>query len=162
MKISFFVAGIPAPGGSKRGFVNRKTGKVIITEDCKRSKPWRERVASEASRAYQGPPLDAPLVLRIVFYIMRPKSHYRTGKNSAILRADAPPYPGKIPDSTKLLRSTEDACTGTLWVDDSRITDTHIYRRFHQRPGAQIDVWEKSDDIAATRGTEIRNILNAE
>ena len=34
-EISFWVPGIPKPAGSKRGFVNRKTGGVIITDACK-------------------------------------------------------------------------------------------------------------------------------
>ena len=46
--IDFWVAGVPAPGGSKKAFYNPKIGRAIITEDNKRSKPWRALVSQAA------------------------------------------------------------------------------------------------------------------
>jgi hypothetical protein len=49
--LRFSVFGKPQPAGSKKGFVNPKTGRVIITEDAKNSKPWRQQVAGAAEHA---------------------------------------------------------------------------------------------------------------
>ena len=45
MKIEFTIVGKPATAGSKRAF-RLKTGRVVVTDDCARSKPWRQEVAS--------------------------------------------------------------------------------------------------------------------
>jgi Holliday junction resolvase RusA-like endonuclease len=60
-----------------------------------------------------------------------------------------------MPDLTKLMRSTEDALTGILWVDDARITDQHARKRYcepGQAPGAQISisVWEREPGAVRT------------
>ena len=143
MLIEFFVPGIPAPGGSKRGFNHSKTGRVIVLEDCKRSGPWRDRVAFYAREAYSGELLDGPLEVRITFALVRPKGHFRTGKNSHIVRDSAPRYPTTKPDVLKLARSTEDALTGVLWVDDARTVDMTIRKIYDARPGAWIAVETK-------------------
>src|SRR5439155_11783574 len=38
--IRFVVYGLPQPRGSKNAFVNRKTGKAIVTDDNPRSREW--------------------------------------------------------------------------------------------------------------------------
>lgn len=137
MRITFFVPGIPQPGGSKRGFV--VNGKAVITEDAKKSKPWRVSVQGAAREAYQGPPLDAPLALFVTFQMPRPRGHYGTRGQ---LRASARPFPTVKPDATKLVRSLEDALTGIIWRDDTLIVSQHIDKIYHETPGAivMIDV----------------------
>jgi Holliday junction resolvase RusA-like endonuclease len=44
------------------------------------------------------------------------------------------------PDLDKYLRSTGDAMTGTLYVDDSRIVEIAASKRFGATPGARIRV----------------------
>lgn len=120
--IEFFVAGLPRPGGSKRAFYVAKLGRAVITEDCKTSKDWRAAVAQAAHEAMAGRPLlTGPLRLTIRFRFPRPKGHYRTGKKAAELRDSAPRYHVTKPDTTKLVRSTEDALKGIIWRDDSQV-----------------------------------------
>lgn len=120
--IAFTVLGRPAPAGSKRAFPNPRTGGVIVADDSKRSRPWKSQVAWEASEAADGL-LQGPLALDVVFVLARPKSHWRTGANSHLLRASAPVFPTVKPDATKLLRAVEDACTGIIWTDDAQVVD---------------------------------------
>ena len=75
MTITFFVPGIPAPGGSKRSFRHRHSGKIITREDCKRNPGWRSVVAASAMQAYSGPPLTGPLSLQVSFHMPRPKGN---------------------------------------------------------------------------------------
>jgi Holliday junction resolvase RusA-like endonuclease len=121
----------PAPQGSKRGFVNPRTQRVQLVEMSPHVGNWREAVRSEALKALQAQPgwrpLDEPVHGFMVFTTVRPRSHYRTGKNSHLLRPDAPIQPPSAPDLSKLLRSTEDALTAAgVWRDDARVVE---YRR---------------------------------
>lgn len=140
--VTFWVPGIPKPGGSKRGFLNPKTKRVIITEDCKASKDWRTSVAFVAAAAI---PLWLPGPLRVTFsfYFLRPSGHYRTGKNAGRLRASAAGYPTGRPDLTKLIRSTEDALKAIAWRDDSQIVYQVATKRYADEgkaAGAQITI----------------------
>ena len=140
--IEFFVPGIPQPGGSKKGFYNRKAGRVVIVEDCKRNKEWRAVVALAARRAYHGEPLTGPVRLNIYFYMPRPKSHYGTGKKSGELKLTAPYFHTNKPDRTKLQRSTEDAMTGIIWRDDTQVVDGVTSKIYDRTPGADIKITE--------------------
>lgn len=136
-----WVPGIPRPGGSKRAFVNPKTGRAIITDAAgQNTKDWKATVKTFAFNNYHGDPIDMPL--RVVFYFVfpRPKSHYRTGKFSGELRADAPLFKETQPDVLKLIRPAEDACTGILWVDDARIVQEPGFKVWGIQPGLRMIV----------------------
>jgi len=121
--MEFTVLGTPAPAGSKRGFVNKKTGAVILTDANKNAKPWQAEVRNAAWEALPDHWLlmDGPVKLTLRFYRPRPKAHYGTGRNSRVLKDSAPPYPTGRPDALKLARAVEDALTGIIWRDDSQI-----------------------------------------
>lgn len=133
-KLIFFVPGIPKPGGSKRVFHNKRTGKAMVTDACKTNKDWRAVVANTALYAMSDNKFDKfesePLHLSVVFFMPRPKGHYRTGKNAHLLRQSAPAYPTTKPDATKLLRALEDALTGILWRDDAQIVLQMVSKKY--------------------------------
>ena len=139
--LKFFVPGVPAPGGSKKGFYNKKSGKIIMAPDSKKTKPWMQAVAGCVRAEYDGELLTGPLCVDFQFRFLRPKSHYGTGRNAIYLKDSAPLHPTVKPDRTKILRSTEDALTGVLWKDDSQIVagePTKIY--VERNPGVVITV----------------------
>ena len=86
------------------------------------------------------PVLTGPLVVEMMFYLSRPKSHYGTGRNHRKVKPSAPRYHTKKPDLTKIIRSTEDALTGIVWRDDSQIVarDSGKLYADHQPPGVRI------------------------
>lgn len=139
--IRFFVQGIPAPGGSKR-FVgmSKRTGRAILIDaGGAKNKNWKRTVAHIGKDAWGNRPLlTQALSLQVIFTMPRPKCHYRTGKNAHLLREDAPQRPTTKPDTTKLLRSTEDALTGILWADDAQIVEQHASKRYGDTAGAVI------------------------
>lgn len=140
---SFFVPGIPQPGGSKRGFV--VNGRAVITEDAKKSKPWRAVVALAARDAMAGaPPMDAPLRLVVVFVLPRPKGHF--GRRG--LLPSARPWPSTKPDTTKLLRALEDACTGIVWRDDTQVVQQLAWKVYGPIPGAAVSIALPDGSIA--------------
>jgi len=118
--ISFFVPGIPAPGGSKKfvGFA-KSTGRAILVDAAgQRNKDWRASVATVAAACMSGvSPLEGPLFVRLTFLMPRPKGHR---KPNGDLRKGAPAYPTTRPDCLKISRSTEDAMTGIVWRDDAQ------------------------------------------
>lgn len=85
-------------------------------------------------------PLSGPIKLHIIFYLPRPQSHYRTGKNSEVLKENAPLWHEKRPDGLKLRRSVEDALTGIAWIDDSQIAVGTEEKRYGERIGAEIRI----------------------
>jgi Holliday junction resolvase RusA-like endonuclease len=125
--IEFTVYGKAQPAGSKRAFVNKKTGRAQVVDDNVESKPWQAEVKAAAIEAMDGEngypdTLTGPLVLELVFVRPRLQSHY--GANG--LLPSAPVAPIKRPDATKLTRGVEDALTGIVWRDDSQIVEQHV------------------------------------
>lgn len=142
--ISFFVAGVAKPAGSKRAFFIKKLNRAIITDANPNSKDWKIDVKHRAQERYDGPLLTCPLAVKFTFYILRPKGHYRTGKNIQLLRDGAPAFPASKPDVLKLSRGVEDALTGIIWKDDAQIVTEHIAKRYAHAPGVQIDIYEEA------------------
>ena len=112
------VRGIPAAQGSKRHVGN---GRMV--ESSRAVGPWREAVRAETQRAMNGHlPAFGPVHVEAFFYLPRPKSHYRTGRNAHLLRPSAPRYPFGKPDVDKLARAVLDGLTaGGAWRDDSQV-----------------------------------------
>jgi len=137
--ISFFVPGIPRPGGSKTAFRNKYTGRIQVV-DASKNQDWKSIVAYSARQAYSGEPLLGPVRLKIIFQMPRPKSHYGTGCNNGRLKTSAPYYHTVAPDATKLLRSTEDALKAILWKDDSQVAIQEVEKVYGAIPGAKIEV----------------------
>ena len=145
--IDFTVIGKPEPGGSKKGFYIN--GHVVIADANKNVKSWKkqvERVAfevmcktAEVGQDYEI--LEGPLQVEFRFGLRRPKSHY--GKNGLNKAGQAKPHPTSAPDTTKLVRAVEDACTGIVWKDDAQIvrqTASKMYVPHTGEPFARVIV----------------------
>lgn len=139
--VTFCVYGTPAPQGSKRGFVNRSGG-VSMVESSAKVKPWRQDVKHAAlDFLAAGDPITGPVRVDITFLLARPKGHYRTGKNSALLRDSAPEFPAVKPDVDKLLRSTLDALgEAGVWKDDAQVVGANVWKLYADPkvPGAYV------------------------
>lgn len=119
-------------------------------------KSWDSAVreaAAQAVGACDAPPfVGVALRLEIEFRMARPAGHWGSGKHAGTLKPSAPRFPAVKPDSSKLLRATEDSLIGVVFDDDSRIVDTHI-RKVYARPGeagATIIVAAIDEDVATT------------
>jgi crossover junction endodeoxyribonuclease RusA len=122
-ELDIFVPGKPAPQGSAKGFVNRKTGGVIIVKDNdKTQKTWRGDIREQAITAWAGrDALDCPVRLLITFVMPRPKSLPKTRPT---------PYAVKRPDLDKLTRAICDALTSAnIYTDDSQIVSLYASKR---------------------------------
>lgn len=123
--ISFFVAGDPAPQGSKVSY-----GKGRMVESSKKLKPWRERVTVEAKTHVLDEPLDGHLRLIVNFYMPAP-AKTRFGSR-----------PAGTPDLDKLVRAVGDALTASKIIkDDARIVSLIAHKHWAlDTPGAEITI----------------------
>ena len=147
--ITFHVAGIPAPQGSKTAMPVRKngklTGKTNLVESSKALKPWRTLVTHQARRAKPKgfTPYVGAVRVEVIFRFPRPKGHYGTGRNAGTLKPSAPEHHITKPDADKLLRAIFDGLTAAgIYRDDSQVIETYAAKRYAHgdNPGATISV----------------------
>ncbi len=152
--ISFFVPGIPAPGGSKKAFPihtgrfkpNRKgipteIIRVVVSDAAgQKNKDWRSSVIEACTSVFTSVPLRCPVKLNVIFYMPYRKGDFGIGKNKGVLKKDAPQFCITRPDATKLLRALEDALTSVLWFDDCQVVALQAVKIYSLRPGALVQV----------------------
>src|ERR1051326_3570288 len=111
--VEFFVAGTPAPQGSKRAFRTR-TGAVIVDTNQPQLRPWRALIADATRQAMNGrPPLDGPVWVKLRFYFPQPKVR---------AKHPTPAAKGNGPDVDKLCRAALDGLVdGGLMIDDRQV-----------------------------------------
>jgi Holliday junction resolvase RusA-like endonuclease len=92
-------------------------------------------------------PLDTSLAVRVTFVVPRPKGHYHwSTRRHGEVKENAPACPTVKPDTTKLMRALEDACTGILWRDDAQIVLQVISKVYGKTAGAFVEVWTSGGD----------------
>lgn len=154
--ISIVVYGEAQPAGSKTAFRHPHTKQVIVKDANDGAKDWKDSVRQAAGQQYQGEILTGPVVLEVIFYRQRNKGHYGTGRNAGILKDSAPAYPITKPDTTKLLRGTEDALTGIVYRDDSQVVHQVASKRFGNPVRVEIKVRQMDfDTVGAARQAEL-------
>ena len=136
------VIGLPAPKGSKTAFI--VGGRAIVTDKAPMNRakdklsPWKLAVTAAVQAriiALGHPsPLDAPLAVRVQFWLPKPES-----ASKRVL------YPMRKPDLDKLARAALDLCSKSVWTDDARIVSLTLEKRFAngRPPGMTLAVWEE-------------------
>src|SRR2546421_13061124 len=115
--LQFRVFGKASGMGSKKAFVPKGWTRAIVTDSNRNLKSWQSLVAEAAGRAIteRADPwklLDGPIRLSVAFYLPRPQSLPK--KILAMTKA---------PDTSKLIRATEDALSGVVWRDDALVCE---------------------------------------
>lgn len=142
-RLSFTVAGQARPKGSK--FIRyTKEKRPYLVEVSKELKAWMDSVSLQA-RAAMGPnvKMEGPVRLELAFYTPRPRSHYRSGQFSSILRDGMPERPLKRPDLTKLTRGVEDALVGVIFQDDAQVVE-QATAKYWGDARVEVTVWNLS------------------
>jgi Holliday junction resolvase RusA-like endonuclease len=83
-------------------------------------------------------PFEGPLKLDVHAFFGRPKSHYRTGKNSHILKDDAPLWKTSKPDRDNVDKFVLDSLTKIYWKDDAMICAGEILKQYSDKPRLEI------------------------
>lgn len=139
--LRFAVPGIPVPQGSSRAFA--RGGRVVVTSDNARLRPWRSTVTAAAAEARgDAPAMAGPIRVRLGFTFPRPAGHF--GKRG--LRPSAPVYPAVRPDLDKLVRAVLDALTESGCIrDDAQVVTLFAGKRYGEAPGVSVIV--STEDI---------------
>lgn len=129
--------------GSKRGFVHPHLKRVVIVDDNDKAlKGWRQEIIDAMQRTKPPRALDCSIAVSVVLYVPRPQTHYRTGDHAGELKPNAPRLPAAGRDIDKVARAILDAGQiACWWVNDARITDLHIRRRYDDGIGERTWVW---------------------
>lgn len=141
---SFFVPGVPVPKGSAKAFYIKKINRTVVTQtNAAKQKPWASLIAVKAEEAHVILSVSGAVRLNMTFLLPRPRSHYRSGANAALLKDSAPKFPVSKPDVDKLVRCVADALTEVAYRDDSQVTAIYaekVYAVASEGAGVQIDV----------------------
>lgn len=126
--------------GSKRGFVHPHLKRVVIVDDNDKAlKSWRQEVVDAMQRTKPMKPLDCSVAVNILIYVPRPRTHYRADGGIKPAAARVPPS-GK--DIDKVARAILDAGQiACWWVNDARVSDLHLRRRYDDGIGERTWVW---------------------
>ena len=120
MNLSLTVYGTPIPQGSTKAFMRKGARFPVVTADNKKTKPWRQEIASTAEAQLAGqPPTPDAVEVAATFSFAKPKSAPKrvTQKTTK-------------PDADKLLRALLDALTGIAFHDDSQVVDVRGKKLF--------------------------------
>lgn len=123
----FFIEGIPKPQPRPRGF---SRGKFI--KFYSETTEWKKQVKI-ISKLYckEGVYFDQAIEVNLNFQFHRPKSHYRSGKFSHLLKDSAPEYHIFKPDKDNLEKAVTDGLTdGGLFSDDCIIIQGFTSKKY--------------------------------
>lgn len=131
--VAFTIPGEPVAQGSMVAAISRTTGKPFVKSGNEaKLRRWRTHAATVAGEAFRSRmiPKGVPLMIEARFYFERPKNQHGTGRNSAIVKASAPPVPVVRPDGDKLCRALFDALTGVIYADDAQIATHQVWKLY--------------------------------
>ena len=140
----FFVGGDPK--GQPRPRVAVIAGQARLYNG-KAAKGWCDAVKLSAmqacSRFNVSPMVDSAVCLDMEFYMPRPASHMRTGKNKGKLKDWAPYWHTKKPDGDNAVKLVMDQLHGILYDDDKVVVSISAVKRYTlegEDPGCRIKV----------------------
>lgn len=125
--IDFIVDTRPIPQGSMGGICTTRddgTPVTVLKADNPRTHPYRRLVGFAALQARAAAGIyeifaarDVPVRVAMTFVFVKPKSAPASRTRPVVK-----------PDYDKLARSTTDAMTGVLWVDDDQVVDADLHK----------------------------------
>jgi Holliday junction resolvase RusA-like endonuclease len=87
-------------------------------------------------------PYDEPLRLIIDLFFTRPKNHFRSGKNSHMLKENAPLWHISRPDVDNCIKAIFDSLNKVFWRDDAIIAECGVRKRYSDMPRIEIKIYK--------------------
>lgn len=143
MVICKSIIGTPKPQPRPRAF--SRGGRAGVYNP-KTADAWKATIAASLVE-YRDLQLEGRIWLNLEFRMLRPKSHFGTGRNAENLKKQAPDHHIQKPDIDNLVKSTMDAITNLgLWRDDCQV-DNLITRKVwvDDDPGVNIIIEQKTN-----------------
>jgi len=156
--LTFHVPGQPATKGSGTPYFDERINKYRVKQSSKRLAPWEKSIATLTKAALVRAGLaprdeaaaipEGPVVMRLLFWLDRPKAHF-IGGDGQRLRATAPQLHAKKLDLDKLARAVGDALVkARLLGDDGQIARIEAEKRWAdpaRGPGVRIEIETLND-----------------
>lgn len=115
----------------------RRFGRGIRLYDPPKTATFKRKLHKLAKENYHGKPLDGELEVTVIFGRSVQKS---ISKKERKLRLLGRHRPIVKPDLDNYIKSTLDALTGVLWVDDNAIVKLVAEKRYMEQPRIEIEV----------------------
>ncbi len=145
MNIKLKVPAIPVAQPRPRATAINGKARMFEAKKTHAIHAFKAAVQMAASQAYQGPPLEGPLMLSLTCVLNR------TGKLKK--RSDNPPYyANKKPDLDNLMKSVADALNGILYRDDAQICEVAMVKTVaagNEQPHVAIEICQLDDETLA-------------
>jgi Holliday junction resolvase RusA-like endonuclease len=135
MEIKRVVLGEPKPQARHRHFTR---GEFSGSYDP--SAKLKETFAGILQAEAPKEPISEPMCLELTFYMARPHSHYRSGKNSDMLKDNAPEHHSGRPDLDNLTKFVQDALNKIYYRDDALICQLVACKLYSERPRTEITI----------------------
>ena len=117
----------------------RRAGNRIIMYDP--SSKDKDRFKKECVEFEPKQPLEGAISVSMVFSMPRPKSHYRGGRFSHLLKKTAPDQHISRPDIDNIIKFYLDAMTGTFWKDDACVCTVEASKIYSNQGSVEIEYW---------------------
>jgi Holliday junction resolvase RusA-like endonuclease len=137
--ITFSVLGTPVAKGTA---IISKHGKFAHLRSPEKTVNAERTLLAQALPHKPDTPWEGPIGIKVKCVFARPKCHYRTGKNSHLLRDDAPELHIVKPDASNLLKMVEDALKEVFFKDDSQIVMPIPYKVYGDVPRIEITIYK--------------------
>lgn len=131
--LEMLIIGEAKPQGSKTGYLNPKTGRIILTEASKALKPWRDHAAKamriQAKDAgWSKLPAHQAVKVTLHFGMKAPVKTVRMLHTTK-------------PDLDKLVRAMLDAASmAEIWADDNQVVEIVARKDYANRPAVMMRV----------------------
>ena len=118
-----------------------RSGRMYDPSANDKKQMWLQIAKFKPKQALKG---DIQLI--VTFFMKRPKSHYRTGKYSHILKDKVPEYHSFVPDLDNLVKMCCDTFSGKnkMIYDDSQICRIQAEKVYDEKPRTEIIIEEIS------------------
>lgn len=148
--ISFTIPAVPIaqprPRATIRKFGDGKLSARVYNKETHPVAAFKATCRIAASSAYHGPPLQGPLVVRLLFVMPRPKSMLWKKKPMPVVEHTVKP------DIDNLTKALFDALNGVAWVDDSQVWSKQVDKVIasgYESPCVQVRIRERTLEQAA-------------
>ena len=121
----------------------RRAGKKIFMYDpsSKDKAKFREHCSDQAPKY----PLEGPISVSMTFSMPRPKSHFRSGRYSHLLKDNVPSLHVSKPDIDNMVKFYLDAMTGTFWEDDASVCTIEASKIYSEDGLVEIEYWNSQE-----------------
>jgi Holliday junction resolvase RusA-like endonuclease len=130
------------PQAQQRHKARRAGNRIFMYDPSSKEKDNFKKQYIEYAPKY---PLEGAISVSMIFHMPRPKSHYRSGRYSHLLKESAPTLHVSKPDIDNLVKFYLDAMTGSFWKDDSSVCTVEASKIYSEEGLIEIEYWNSQE-----------------